>query len=193
METVNANAQIGRDKIKTSLIDIFNYIGDDANREGLHNTPDRIIRSWDELFAGYKQDYKQILSCFFIDGACDEMVISKDIEGFSFCEHHMIPFSYKIHIGYIPNGKIVGLSKLARVTECFAKRLQIQERLTTQIADAINEVLTPKGVMVVVEGKHLCMLARGVKQYDSKMITSAIRGVFNKTDARNEFLKLIKD
>jgi len=191
IQTVTPDAQIGRDQIKEALKQTFRFIGDDPDREGLQDTPDRIINSWKELFAGYRQDYKKILSKFFVDGACDEMVICKDITGHSFCEHHMIPFSYRAHIGYIPDGKVIGLSKLARVTECFGCRLQIQEKMTTQIADAIDEVLQPKGVMVVIEGQHLCMLARGAKQHESTMVTSAIRGVFTQDNTRNEFLKLI--
>jgi len=192
VQIIDPDAQISRDQIKKALQKTFKFIGDDPNREGLLETPDRIINSWKELFAGYNQDYKKILSKFFVDGACDEMVICRDITGYSFCEHHMIPFSYRAHIGYIPDGKVIGLSKLARVTECFGRRLQIQEKMTTQIAEAINEVLQPKGVMVVIEGQHLCMLARGAKQHESKMVTSAIRGVFTQDNTRNEFLKLIK-
>jgi len=166
-------------------------IGEAPDREGLLDTPARVARSWDELFAGYAQAPEDILSTSFVEGACNEMVILRDITGFSTCEHHVLPFSYRAHIGYIPAGKVVGVSKLARLVECFARRLQIQERMTTQVADTMVKVLHPKGVMVVVEGQHLCMAARGVKQHESVMVTSAIRGVFEQPETRSEFLRLI--
>jgi len=168
-------------------------IGEDTDREGLLETPARVVRSWEELFAGYGQDPAAALGVVFEDGACDEMVILRDIQGYSTCEHHVLPFSYRCHIGYIPNGKVVGVSKLVRLVDVFARRLQIQERMTTQIADMLNDVLGAKGVMVVVEGQHLCMLARGVKQHGSVMVTSAVRGVFADSNAaRNEFLTLAR-
>lgn len=166
-------------------------IGEDPTREGLLDTPARVERSWRELYAGYDQDPEAILGTVFEEGACDEMVILRDITGFSTCEHHAIPFSYRAHVGYIPAGKVVGVSKLARLVECFARRLQIQERMTTQVAETLVKALAPKGVMVVVEGQHLCMTARGVKQHESVMVTSAIRGVFEQPETRSEFLRLI--
>ena len=173
--------------------DMLRALGEDPEREGLVDTPKRVVKSWNELFSGYDKDPAEVLGVVFEDGACDEMVILKNIEGYSTCEHHVLPFSYRCHIGYIPNGKVVGVSKLARLTEVFAQRLQIQERMTSQIADMLVEVLEPKGVMVVVEGQHLCMLARGVKQHNSTMVTSAVRGVFESKDAaRQEFLELTK-
>lgn len=176
------------------IVELLKYIGEDPEREGLIDTPKRILKSYDELYAGYKQNPKEILGTVFEDGACDEMVILKDIEFYSMCEHHQLPFFGKISIGYIPNGKVVGVSKLARLVEVFARRMQIQERLTSQIADTLNEVLEPKGVMVICEAQHLCMVSRGVKKQNSKMITSAIRGVFKeKQEARNEFLQLIRE
>lgn len=166
-------------------------IGEDPTREGLVDTPARVARSWKELYAGYDQDPAAILGTVFKDGACNEMVILRDITGYSTCEHHALSFEFRAHIGYIPAGKVVGVSKLARLVECFARRLQIQERMTTQVADTMVKVLHPKGVMVVVEGQHLCMKARGVKQHESVMVTSAIRGVFEQPETRSEFLRLI--
>jgi len=170
---------------------MFGHIGEDPNREGLLDTPDRVVRSWEELYGGYCVDPAAALGVVFEDGACDEMVILRDIQGYSTCEHHLLPFSYVAHVGYIPNGKVVGISKLARLTECFAARLQIQEKMTTQIADTMMAALDPKGVMVVVEGQHLCMKARGVRQPNATMTTSAIRGVFQQHETRSEFLRLI--
>jgi GTP cyclohydrolase I len=178
--------------ITEAIKHIIEIIGDDPNREGLLDTPNRVSKSYKELFSGYSGNPKETLSRVF---TCknDEMVILKDIEFFSTCEHHMIPFFGKVHIGYIPDGKVVGISKLARLVEVYARRLQIQEQMTDQIADAIVKYLAPKGVIVVVEATHLCMRARGVQKQNSTMITSAIRGVFKKQhDTRAEFLSLIK-
>lgn len=174
--------------------ELIKAMGDDPNREGLKGTPERVVRSWDELYSGYYEDPAEILSTTFIDGSCDEMVILKDIEFYSTCEHHLLPFFGKVSIGYVPDQKVVGISKLARLVEVFSRRLQIQERMTTQIADAIMEHVEAKGAMVIVEAQHFCMTSRGVKKEQSLMVTSAIRGVFTekKTEARSEFLKLIK-
>ena len=179
--------------LKENIKELLTYIGENPNREGLIDTPKRILKSYNELYAGYNQDPKKILGTVFKEGACDEMVILKNIEFYSMCEHHQLPFFGKISIGYIPNGKVVGVSKLARLVEVFARRMQIQERLTSQIADTLNEVLEPKGVIVVCEAQHLCMVSRGVKKQNSVMITSAIRGVFReKQEARDEFLQLTR-
>lgn len=171
---------------------IIEHIGDDPTREGLIETPTRMIKSWNKIFGGYKQIPEEILKAKFKEGACNEMVILKDISLYSTCEHHFLPFFGKIHIGYIPDGYVVGISKLARITECFSRRLQIQERLTNQIADAIMIHVKAKGVMVIAEAQHFCMTSRGVEKQDAKMITSAIRGVFEKNEVRNEFLNLIR-
>lgn len=179
------------ESIKHSLKDILIFIGDDAEREGLLETPDRIVRSWSKLYSGYGQDPKDILKTF-TEGACDEMVMLKNIEFYSTCEHHFLPFFGKMHIAYIPNGKVVGISKLARLTECFARRLQIQERLVMQIADALIDNLDAKGVMVICEAQHFCMTSRGVEKQNSIMVTSAIRGAFKNVETRNEFLQLVK-
>lgn len=177
---------------RAAIKQIIKDIGEDPQREGLIDTPDRIIRSWDTLYGGYKMDPKEILSKVFAQ-KYDEMVLLKDIEIYSTCEHHMLPFIGKAHIAYIPNGKVVGISKLARLAECFARRLQIQERLTDQIVEAIEDHLNPKGVACVIEAKHFCMCARGVAKQHSSMTTSALRGAFlEKPEARQEFMRLIQ-
>lgn len=170
---------------------ILEYIGEDPTREGLLETPKRMRKAWDEIFSGYKTDPKDLVKCF-TKGTCEEMVILKNAEFYSTCEHHFFPFFGHCSIGYIPDGKVIGVSKLARILDCFSKRMQIQERMTSQIADFLVDELKPKGVFVLCEGVHFCMTSRGVRKQDASMITSAIRGVF-KDDAqtRNEFLHLI--
>lgn len=177
--------------IKHSIKRGLEFIGEDPEREGLVETPDRIVRSFQELFSGYAADTDSVLKVFD-DGKCDEMVISKDIDFFSFCEHHCLPFFGTVAVGYIPSGKVVGVSKLSRVVDIFARRLQIQERMTTQIADLIQEKLNPKGVIVVCKARHLCMVMRGVKKKNSEMVTSAITGVFKDHVVRDEFFQAIK-
>ncbi|MGP1580681.1 MAG: GTP cyclohydrolase I FolE [Wolinella sp.] len=172
---------------------IFDYIGEDRNREGLLDTPKRVVKSWEKLYSGYAQDPREILGTVFSDGACDEMVVLKNIEFYSMCEHHMLPFFGKISIGYIPSERVVGISKLARLVEVYARRLQIQEKMTAQIADTLMEVLQPKGVMVVAEAKHMCMVMRGVEKQQSIMLTSAVRGVFKRDSrTREEFMGHIR-
>lgn len=170
---------------------LLGYIGDDPKSEHCSKTPSRVIKSYKELFAGYRQTPEDALGTTFRANQHDQMVICKDIEMYSTCSHHMLPFIGKVHIGYIPGKRIVGLSKLARLVEVYARRLQVQERLTDQIADAIDKILGPSGVMVVAEAKHLCMCARGVGKQHSSMVTSAIRGRFREPEARQEFLSLI--
>ena len=171
---------------------IIEYIGDDPNREGLKDTPSRVVRSYSELFGGYGSDVKSALKTFE-DGTCDEMVVVKDIEFTSFCEHHMLPFTGKAHVGYVPNGRIVGLSKVARVVDMFARRLQVQERLTSQIAEALmGEPLSPVGVGCMIEASHSCMSCRGVRKQTAVTITSDLRGVFREHAVRAEFLSLIR-
>lgn len=168
------------------------YIGENPEREGLVETPKRIRKAYDEIFSGYKQNPKDLMKTF-TDGTCQEMVILKNCEFYSMCEHHMFPFFGHISIGYIPNGKVIGISKLARLVDCFAKRMQIQERMTSEIADTIMQELNAKGVIVVCEGVHFCMRSRGVRKQDASMVTSAIRGVFKEdSKTREEFLSLIK-
>lgn len=170
---------------------ILEYIGEDPTREGLLETPKRMRKAWDEIFSGYKTNPKDLVKCF-TKGTCEEMVILKNAEFYSTCEHHFFPFFGHCSIGYIPDGKVIGVSKLARILDCFSKRMQIQERMTSQIADFLVEELQPKGVFVICEGVHFCMTSRGVRKQDASMITSAIRGVFkDNAQTRNEFLHLI--
>lgn len=190
---VNLLVGENREQIEYHVGQILKLIGEDPDREGLIETPARVTRMYEEIFAGYAVDPKDVLGVTF-DENHEELVIVKDIVYYSLCEHHMAPFFGKVHIGYVPSGKIAGLSKLARLVEAVSRRLQVQERITSQIANIIVEALEPNGVMVVVEGEHLCMCSRGVKKPGSKTVTSAVRGTFQ-TDAaqRAEFLSLIKD
>lgn len=183
---------IAEHRMKEAVKEIIAYIGDDPTREGVIDTPKRVVKSWKEIFGGYAEDPEKVLGTTFEKGMYDQMIICKDIEFYSTCEHHMIPFFGKCHIAYIPGEKVVGLSKMARLVEVFCRRLQIQEKLTDQIKDTMNKVLKPKGVMVVIESKHLCMCGRGVSKQESKMVTSSISGAFEAKDAREEFLRLIK-
>ena len=174
-----------------AVVRLLEYIGEDPKREGLADTPGRIIRSYAQLYGGYGQDSTEILSRSFASDDYDEMIVLKDIDFFSTCEHHMLPFFGRARVGYISgkDGRVVGISKLARLVDCFARRLQIQERMTKQIAKAIQETLNPIGVGVVVEAQHLCMKARGVEKQNSTMVTSCLLGVFrDKPEARQEFL-----
>lgn len=182
-----------REKIEEHVREILRLVGEDPEREGLLDTPARVTRMYEEIFGGYGQDYREILGTTF-DEQHEELVIVKDIVYYSQCEHHMAPFFGKIHVGYIPSGKIAGLSKFARLVDAVTRRLQVQERITSEIADVLMDVLKPHGVMVVVEGEHLCMCARGVKKYGSKTITSGVRGMFQKdVKLRAEFMSLIKE
>jgi GTP cyclohydrolase I len=167
------------------------YLGENTDREGLEKTPMRAAKAMKFLTEGYEKDPKQILQSAMFNEDYNEMVIVKDIELYSLCEHHMLPFFGKAHIAYIPNGKIVGLSKIPRVVDVFSRRLQVQERLTEQVLDCINETLEPVGVGVVIEASHMCMMMRGVQKQNSTTTTSGFRGSFKERDTRNEFLKLI--
>ncbi|ACC98189.1 GTP cyclohydrolase [Elusimicrobium minutum Pei191] len=167
------------------------YIGDNPNREGLQETPHRIVKSWEKIFGGYKQKPESVLKTF-VEGSCDEMVILKDIEFYSTCEHHFQPFFGTISIGYLPNKRVLGVSKLARLVEVFSRRLQIQEKLSADIADSLMQHLNPLGVMVVCKARHMCVCSRGVEKHNAVMITSAIRGVFKKPEVRGEFLDFIQ-
>lgn len=166
-------------------------LGEDAEREGLKKTPERMAKAMQYLTQGYQMDAHAILNSAKFHEDVSEMVIVKDIELYSMCEHHMLPFFGKAHIAYIPNGVITGLSKLARVVDVYARRLQVQERLTTQILDAIKDTLNPLGVAVVIEASHLCMMMRGVQKQNSVTTTSAFFGEFQKNSTRSEFMKLI--
>lgn len=178
-------------EIKRNFSKIIDLLGEDTAREGLVKTPARAAKAMKFLTEGYEKDPKQILQSAMFSEDYNEMVIVKDIELYSLCEHHMLPFFGKAHIAYIPNGKIVGLSKIPRVVDVFSRRLQVQERLTEQVLDCINDTLKPKGVGVVIEASHMCMMMRGVQKQSSTTTTSGFRGTFQHTDTRNEFLKLI--
>jgi GTP cyclohydrolase I len=168
-------------------------LGEDPQREGLTRTPERVHRALEQLTKGYKEDAEAILRGALFSVSYDEMVIVKDIEMFSLCEHHLLPFFGKVHIAYIPNGKVIGLSKLPRLVEVFARRLQVQERLTTQIAETIQNAIEPQGVGVVVEARHLCMMMRGVEKQHSAAVTSSMLGCFRDCkETREEFLSLIR-
>lgn len=170
---------------------IIEDLGEDINREGLLKTPERASKAMQFLTQGYGQDAAEILKSAMFKESYNEMVIVKDIEVYSLCEHHILPFFGKAHIAYIPNGQIVGLSKLPRIVDVFARRLQVQERLTEQILECINTTLKPQGVAVVIEASHMCMMMRGVQKQNSVTTTSGFRGQFEKIETRNEFLKLI--
>ena len=179
-------------EVQEHLKSVLEYIGEDITREGLLETPKRMQRAYEEIFSGYKTDPRDLIKTF-TQGTCREMVILKNCEFYSTCEHHFFPFFGHISIGYIPNDKVIGVSKLARLVDCFSKRMQIQERMTAQIADFLEKELGAKGVYVICEGVHFCMTSRGIKKQDASMVTSAIRGVFKETaQARNEFLALVK-
>jgi GTP cyclohydrolase IA len=168
-------------------------LGEDPQREGLKQTPERVHKSMQFLTRGYTEDAEALLKGALFTVSYDEMVIVKDIEMFSLCEHHMLPFFGKVHVAYIPNGKVIGLSKVPRLIEVFSRRLQIQERLTTQIAETIQKVIEPQGVGVVIEARHLCMMMRGVEKQHSAAVTSSMLGCFrNEQETRQEFLSLIR-
>jgi GTP cyclohydrolase I len=172
---------------------ILTQVGEDPTRDGLLNTPKRVDRSFRFLTSGYRMNVDEILNKALFDVAYDEMVIVRDIELFSLCEHHLLPFFGKAHVGYIPNGKVIGLSKIPRLVDMFARRLQVQERLTTEIAETINDKIHPRGVAVVIEAQHLCMIMRGVEKQNSVAVTSSMHGVFKENqNTRNEFLNLVR-
>lgn len=171
---------------------ILECLGEDPSREGLLRTPHRVSRAWQFLLQGYDHDPRSLLEAALFDAPSSQMILIKDIEVFSLCEHHMLPFFGKAHVAYVPTDKIVGLSKIPRVVDAFARRLQVQERLTTQIRDAIQRVINPLGVAVIIEATHLCMVMRGVQKLQSVTVTSAMSGEFlESTSTRSEFLRLI--
>ena len=182
----------GLDELASHYEKILSLLGEDPQREGLQKTPMRVAKAMQVLTRGYTQDPKQVLLDALFDEKYNQMVIVKDIDFFSMCEHHMLPFYGKVHVAYIPNGHITGLSKIARVVDIYSHRLQVQERLTQQIGDCIQSALKPLGVMVVIEAKHMCMQMRGVEKQNSITTTSAFSGAFNQAKTREEFMNLLR-
>jgi GTP cyclohydrolase I len=191
VELLDGDRDLNKQTAEATVRNLLHYLGDDPTREGLKETPARVVRSWKELFAGYGRDPATLLKTFE-DGACDEMVVLRGVEFVSFCEHHLLPFVGQAHVAYLPEGKVVGLSKLARLVEVYARRLQLQERLTQQVREAIDTHLMPRGAACVVEASHLCMACRGVHKQGAVMVTSSLSGPF-KDDAstRHEFFQMI--
>jgi len=172
---------------------MLRYVGEDPEREGLQRTPERVVRSLEFLTAGYEQNLGAVINGAVFAETYSEMVIVRDIEVYSLCEHHLLPFFGRAHVAYIPDGRVIGLSKLPRIVDIFARRLQVQERLTTQVADAIDEALSPLGVAVVIEAAHLCMMMRGVQKQNSQTLTSSMRGVFlSDQRTRAEFMDVLR-
>ncbi len=189
LESTTLTAATFEDLMKEMLV----RLGEDPDREGLQSTPSRVHKAYEFLTRGYREDPEAMLKKALFTVTYDEMVIVKDVEMFSLCEHHMLPFFGKVHVAYIPNGKVIGLSKIPRLIETFSRRLQIQERLTTQIAETIQKVIQPQGVGVVIEARHLCMMMRGVEKQHSQAVTSSMLGCFREEqETRTEFLSLIR-
>ncbi len=190
VETTSLTSASFEDLVREMIV----RLGDDPTREGLERTPERVHRAYEHLVKGYKEDAEAMLKKALFTVTYDEMVIVKDVEMFSLCEHHMLPFFGKVHVAYIPNGKVIGLSKIPRLIEIFSRRLQIQERLTTQIAETIQKAIEPQGVGVVIEARHLCMMMRGVEKQHSAAVTSSMLGCFrDEQETRSEFLSLIRN
>jgi GTP cyclohydrolase I len=184
--------EMDQQKIRNAVKLIIEAIGEDNNREGLVRTPERIAEMYEELLEGYRLDPIELLNTSVFEENYDEMVIVRDIEFYSMCEHHFLPFIGRAHVAYIANGKVIGLSKIPRIVDMFAKRLQVQERMTRQIADMLTNILEPRGVAIVVEAIHLCAMMRGVKKHDARMTTTALTGLFRRSQAtRQEFLDSI--
>jgi len=192
VDVVDVAAQESMAQIEAAARQIIVAIGEDPERPGLLRTPQRVGRAYQELTAGYHVDPVKLINEAIFDVNYDEMVVVRDIDFFSLCEHHMLPFMGQVHVGYLPNGKVIGLSKIPRIVEMFARRLQIQEQMTRQIAEFLQDALKPLGVAVVVEGHHMCATMRGVKKANARMVTSAMLGAFKKRQStRNEFLEFI--
>lgn len=188
------NSPTTDEQVRQAIRTILNYIGEDPDREGLLETPDRILRSLGELYGGYKEEPEKILKTFKDGGEdVDEMIIQRNIPFFSMCEHHMLPFFGVAHVAYLPEDRIVGLSKLARLVDIFAQRLQVQERMTSQITEALMTHLQPKGAACIVQAAHLCMFQRGIRKHHSDTITSSIKGCFRDAKTRAEFHRLIQN
>ena len=190
--TPQAEFREGLDELAVHYKEVLKLLGEDPTREGLEKTPIRVAKAMQVLTRGYTQDPKKVLTDALFEEKYNQMVIVKDIDFFSMCEHHMLPFYGKAHVAYIPNGHITGLSKIARVVDIFSHRLQVQERLTEQIMQCINDTLKPQGVMVVIEAKHMCLQMRGVEKQNSITTTSAYSGVFESSKTRNEFMNLLR-
>lgn len=190
--TPEAQFRDGLDELAVHYKEILRLLGEDPAREGLEKTPMRVAKAMQVLTRGYTQDPHKVLTDALFEEKYNQMVIVKDIDFFSMCEHHILPFYGKAHVAYIPNGKITGLSKIARVVDIFSHRLQVQERLTEQVMQCINDTLKPQGVMVVIEAKHMCMQMRGVEKQNSITTTSAYSGVFESSKTRNEFMNLLR-
>ncbi len=180
---------IHRDDLQKSILQLLTAVGENPDRDGLQRTPERVARMYEELLSGYRTDPIAMVNDALFDVEYDQLVIVRDIEFYSLCEHHMLPFIGRAHVAYVPDGKVIGLSKIPRIVDMFARRLQVQERMTSQVADFLNELLHPKGVAVVIEAMHLCSMMRGVKKHDARMTTSAVHGYFRTNMAtRMEFL-----
>ena len=195
MASTHATLETSLDTVSTQDLyrEMLTRIGEDPTRDGLLRTPERMEKSMAFLTRGYKMDVTEVLHDALFDVDYDEMVIVKDVEFFSMCEHHLLPFFGKAHIAYVPNGKVIGLSKIPRLVDVFARRLQVQERLTRQVGEAITEAINPQGVAVILEAQHLCMMMRGVEKQHSSTVTSAMLGVFKtQLQTRNEFLSLVR-
>jgi GTP cyclohydrolase I len=195
MASTHATLETSLDAVSTQDLyrEMLARIGEDPTRDGLLRTPERMEKSMAFLTRGYKMDVTEVLHDALFDVDYDEMVIVKDVEFFSMCEHHLLPFFGKAHIAYVPNGKVIGLSKIPRLVDVFARRLQVQERLTRQVGEAITEAINPQGVAVILEAQHLCMMMRGVEKQHSSTVTSAMLGVFKtQLQTRNEFLSLVR-
>jgi GTP cyclohydrolase I len=186
------DGEINQYQIKEAVLSIINAVGENPERNGLLRTPDRVARMYHELLSGYRTDPVELVNDAIFDVSYDEMVLVRDIEFYSLCEHHMLPFIGRAHVAYIPRGKVIGLSKIPRIVDLYGRRFQVQERMTRQIADMLRELLNPHGVAVVLEAVHLCAMMRGVKKHDARMTTSAMHGAFrNSLPTRQEFLDSI--
>jgi GTP cyclohydrolase I len=184
---------VRKEQIEVAVRSILANVGEDADRQGLQRTPHRVAKMYDEILAGYETDPEALVNGALFDVEYDEMIVVKDIEFFSMCEHHMLPFYGRAHVAYIPDEKIIGLSKIPRIVEMYARRLQVQERMTREIAELIDEVLTPQGVAVVLEGSHMCSMMRGIKKEHARMVTSTMLGCFKVNEkTRNEFMQHLR-
>lgn len=194
LEATEIGAPERNREVESLTRELLAALGENPDREGLHRTPERVARMYDELLAGYDTDLDTLVNDAIFGSEYKNMVLVRDIEYYSLCEHHMLPFYGKAHVAYIPNGKIIGLSKIPRLVEMFARRLQVQERMTQQIAETLQEILQPKGVAVMVEGAHMCAMMRGVKKSNANMVTTAMLGAFEQDESlRDEFLSQVRN